>query len=103
MRRIADGHAAVNSGIADDFDVVVTDIFMPGVEGIETIRSLKAARPDCPVIAVSGGSAAMPDFDPLRVAAAMGADAVLVKPFDPSRFVAVVDALVPGVAASGRP
>jgi DNA-binding response OmpR family regulator len=97
VQHTADAGAVVHLRIPTDADVVVTDIFMPGVEGLETIRSLKAANPRRPVIAISGGSAAMPGFDPLRAARMMGADAVLVKPFEPASFLATVEALAGSV------
>lgn len=40
-----------------DIDVVVTDILMPDVEGIELITTINRIAPDIPVIAISGGGA----------------------------------------------
>ena len=37
------------------FDLVITDIIMPEMEGLETITALKNSRPGAPVIAISGG------------------------------------------------
>lgn len=36
-------------------DVVITDIFMPGVDGIQTLRQLRKERPEIKVIVMSGG------------------------------------------------
>ncbi len=61
-------------------DLVVTDIIMPEREGIETLMSIKAARPAVQVLAVSGGGHT-PAGKFLELASAVGADAVLAKPF----------------------
>lgn len=39
----------------DGIDIVVTDIIMPNVEGIEVIMALRNTTPEIPVIAISGG------------------------------------------------
>jgi len=70
-------------------DVVVTDILMPDQEGIETIMAMKKARPAVRIIAMSGGGL-MPGADVLKLAARLGADGVIVKPFRPSDLVAMV-------------
>src|SRR5437870_1549098 len=36
-------------------DLVICDIIMPGMEGIETIMELRILSRDCPIIAISGG------------------------------------------------
>ena len=60
--------------------VVITDIFMPGKEGMETIAAFKAQWPGVRVIAMSGGGdVARGSY--LDVARHVGADAVLQKPF----------------------
>src|SRR5438445_7375770 len=59
-------------------DAVITDLYMPEQDGIETVRQLRAIAPDMPVIAVSGSSVAN---DPcLRAIRLMGAAAVIGKP-----------------------
>jgi len=62
------------------FDLIITDIIMPGKEGIETIMDLKQESPELPIIAISGGG---PDrhMTYLETAKFFGADHMLTKPF----------------------
>lgn len=66
-----------------DADLFITDVFMPGKEGLETIRGLRRSHPALPIIAVSGGGDGMlaDKNEFLRYAAAFGARAVVAKPF----------------------
>jgi len=74
-------------------DLVVTDIIMPGKEGIETILELREASPDLPILAVSGGTSVDRD-GPLIDAEAFGASACLAKPFGVSEFRNAVERLL---------
>ncbi len=62
-------------------DLVITDIYMPEMDGIEFLLSLADAAPQIPVIAISGGALASADFV-LEDAAQLGAVATLPKPFE---------------------
>ena len=61
-------------------DLLITDIFMPGREGMETIAGFKAEFPGTRIIAMSAGGSAC-KLDALSAAALIGADATLPKPF----------------------
>lgn len=61
-------------------DLILTDIFMPEKDGLETIRELRKIHPKLKVLAMSGGGT-MGNMDVLRIARAMGAYKVLAKPF----------------------
>ena len=61
-------------------DLVITDIIMPEREGIETLLELKKTRPELKIVVMSGGGR-IGRVDHLKVAASLGADATLVKPF----------------------
>ncbi len=63
-------------------DLIVTDIFMPGMGGIEGIRQLKQGFPDCTILAMSGGWSGMSPADAILAAQKIGADAGLQKPFN---------------------
>lgn len=61
-------------------DLILTDIFMPEKDGLETIRELRKDHPRLKVLAMSGGGT-LGNMDVLRIARAMGAYKVLAKPF----------------------
>jgi DNA-binding NtrC family response regulator len=63
------------------YDVVITDLVMPEIEGIEVIRSLKAASPACRIIAMSGGGRYNASDDYLKLAMRLGVKTTLAKPF----------------------
>jgi CheY-like chemotaxis protein len=77
------GHTAVSAIEAFTFDLVIVDIFMPGMNGLETIDILHQDAPEVPIIVMSGyaaGSGATgPDF--FREAVDRGATCCLRKPF----------------------
>ena len=88
---VADGDSAIQTQRATPADVVVTDLFMPERDGLETIALLRQQDPKIKIVAISGGSRLRPaQTDHLAVAQAIGADAVLKKPFDPARLIAIV-------------
>ena len=69
-------------------DLVITDLFMPEQEGLETIKQLKMEFPEASIIAMSGkptGSTM------LTVAKRLGATTVLLKPFMPQELLKVVE------------
>jgi CheY-like chemotaxis protein len=75
-----DGNQALGIHRARQVSLVITDIFMPGKEGMETIQAFKSEWPWVRVIAMSGGGdVARGSY--LQVARQVGADAVLQKPF----------------------
>ncbi len=89
----ADGEACL-AAIADGtFDLVITDLVMPGKGGLETIRALRASYPTLPIIAMSGGGRGSAS-DVLPAARHGGAVRTLDKPFANDELLAVVrDAL----------
>lgn len=64
-------------------ELVITDIFMPEPDGIETIHELKKDFPQVKVIAMSGGGRSSSTLQSvLTTVSALGIDAFLRKPFD---------------------
>jgi CheY-like chemotaxis protein len=62
-------------------DLVISDIIMPDMEGIQTIMELRILSRDCPIIAISGGGR-LGKVDFLEAAKQLGATASLRKPFE---------------------
>lgn len=84
-----------NQQVAAPFEVVITDLIMPEMEGIETITMLRKQNPDVKVIAISGGGRNRPE-DYLFLAEKLGADRTFSKPVDRK---AMLDAVAELVAA----
>jgi two-component system chemotaxis response regulator CheY len=70
-------------------DLVITDVFMPDQDGIETIQQLRQEFPDCRILAISGGSVGGTSGT-LTDAMLFGADATLAKPFAIQQLTAAV-------------
>lgn len=80
VETVRDGAAALKAQRERRAAVVITDIFMAGIEGMETIARFKAAWPQVRVIAMSGGGDhARQNY--LQAAQHIGADATIQKPF----------------------
>lgn len=75
------------------FDLVVTDIYMPRQEGIETILTLRREDTATKIIAISGGGHSG-NTDALEMARLLGADAIIEKPFRTDQLLAKIDAVM---------
>jgi len=80
VREAGDGAEGLRLFRAEPADVVVTDVLMPGKEGMETIVELLEEAPDVRILVVSGGGTMLGEST-LSDAQALGADASLAKPF----------------------
>jgi CheY-like chemotaxis protein len=78
---------------AGGIDLLIVDIFMPGMDGIETIREVRQHQPNLPAIVISGtslGGAGLQAPDFLAMAVKLGAVRSLQKPFKPRDIIAAV-------------
>lgn len=85
----ANGAQGIELQRARPADVIVTDIFMPDMEGIETIDGLRKEFPAAKIIAMSGRDP-MVKFDVFEVAREVGAMKTFKKPFRFEELVAAV-------------
>ena len=85
-----DGRQALGMARADRFDLIVTDICMPNMDGIELLQALRGAHPRMPVLAISAGVGGAHADLLLETAKALGAVAVLQKPLARASFLAAV-------------
>ena len=86
----AGGREALGMFEGGRFDLVITDIIMPEMDGLEVIRALRKMSSTVPIVAVSGGSRGSA-ADYLTMAGHLGARATLDKPFNEARLVATVE------------
>lgn len=75
-----DGSDAVAKLTTGRFDLIVTDLWMPGIDGFGVIAEAKRLYPATPVLALTGGALSTGGPDPGERARAAGADLVIEKP-----------------------
>ncbi len=83
-------------------DLVITDILMPGMEGMQTINELRKRQPALPIIAISGG-VCFGDMNFLRTAERLGASHSILKPVSPQGLITAIAALLGHNRAPSRP
>lgn len=83
----ADGDSGLETALAEDFDIIILDIMLPGTDGYEICKQVRNVK-NIPIIMVS---AKKEDIDKIR-GLGTGADDYMTKPFSPSELVARVKA-----------
>ena len=76
-------------------EVVITDMLMPEMEGVETITKIRRDYPDVKIIAVSGGGVFVRE-NCLQLARTLGAQRVLTKPFKFGEILEAIQAVIGG-------
>ncbi len=83
----ADGRQALKTASANPPDLIILDLYMPNLDGFETLEQLQDVA--IPVFAVSGGG---PKFVPqLQAAGFLGAEQTFAKPFDRKKLLKAVE------------
>lgn len=72
------GEDAVATVEEHNFDAIIVDLAMPGIDGIETLRQIKEKRPDLEVIMLTGHATVQSSIEAMK----LGADDLLEKPVD---------------------
>jgi DNA-binding response OmpR family regulator len=88
-----DGREAVRLYREKAVDLIVMDIFMPRMSGLDAILEIDPKAKGTPIIALSGGGAGT-GSDPLELARSLGAARTFHKPFKYAEFLAAVEELV---------
>ena len=89
-----DGQQALACLAAESIDLVITDLVMPQMNGIDFVKQLRTIRPDVPVIVVSGSTRNIMQRYGLDTIQVPGANASLPKPFKSADLVAQVRLLL---------
>jgi len=90
---VGDGRTGIEVTKSENFDLLIVDVFMPGMDGFETIRLVREHKPALPIVVMSGqsfrpGSDPAPDY--LSMATKLGAVRSLRKPFRARELLAVI-------------
>ena len=85
----ANGQQALQCLNQQSFDLVITDLVMPDLDGTELIRQIRRDQPTLPIVAVSGAGRDADLY--LRIAEKLGASALLSKPFRMRAVLETVD------------
>ena len=92
-----DGEKGVAAALAGDFDVVICDIMMPGMDGLAVLEILKRERPALEVVMVTG----FPTDESAARAQDLGAYEYLAKPYDVMTLCALVESAAARKRARG--
>jgi len=91
----SDGELGMEILESQSFDLVITDIFMPGQDGIVTLRQIRKRFPSLKVIVISGGDSTGL-LDMRQDAEFLGAVSSLQKPFNAREIIDIVRAALQG-------
>lgn len=84
------GEDGLEIGKLYDYDIIILDLILPDMDGMDVIRALRAARVETPVLILSG----LTEPDRKVRGLGVGADDYLTKPFDRAELIARVQAIV---------
>jgi two-component system alkaline phosphatase synthesis response regulator PhoP len=100
----ADGHAALSMALEGRYDLMVLDVMMPGRDGFDVCRTLRARQIGMPILMLTARGSVTDRVVGLK----LGADDYLIKPFDTLELLARIEALLrrtnaaPGTAGRFR-
>ncbi|MDP9117970.1 MAG: response regulator transcription factor [Actinomycetota bacterium] len=89
-RHVTDGQAALDAVAANPPDLVVLDLMLPGIDGLEVCRRIRLTSPQLPVIMLTALGEAEDRIGGLEV----GADDYVTKPFSPRELVLRIDSVL---------
>jgi CheY-like chemotaxis protein len=90
----ASGTEAIKALKGSKFDAIVSDIWMPGMDGIALLKEIRGAGNEIPVVVISGGAPNAPLTYTAPLAATFGANAVVYKPFEKAELLKAVDTVL---------
>ena len=90
VKGVADGKEALDAMEKEYFDLIISDIMMPNVDGYELVRSLRDAGYTTPVMMITAKDA----FDDMRLGFLSGSDDYMIKPINVNEMVLRVGALL---------
>lgn len=95
---VTSAHDALVNLRAEHYDVLVSDICMPGMDGIELMKTIRAEQPELGVLFITGGSTVTTAVEAMKA----GAHDLITKPFDLAVLGQKVRALAKGLKQAGE-
>lgn len=92
----ASGKEALVRLKAGKFDAIVSDIWMPEMDGIALLKEIRGAGNNIPVVVISGGAPNAPLTYTAPLAATFGANIVVYKPFERAELLKAIDNVLSG-------
>jgi DNA-binding NtrC family response regulator len=83
---VTSGEEALKQVEDQNFDAIIVDLAMPGIDGIETLKRIKEKRPDLEIIMLTGHATVKSGIDAMK----LGAEDFLVKPVDLNELLAKI-------------
>lgn len=90
----ASGKEALKALKASTFDAIVSDIWMPEMDGIALLKEIRGAGNDIPIVVISGGAPNAPLTYTAPLAATFGANMVVYKPFEKAELLKAVETVL---------
>ncbi len=90
VKGVGDGQEALQALDADYFDLIISDVMMPDVDGYELVRQLRESGSSIPVLMITARDA----FDDMRLGFQSGTDDYMIKPVNVNEMVLRVGALL---------
>ncbi|MEE0839242.1 MAG: response regulator, partial [Acutalibacteraceae bacterium] len=90
VKEVANGKEALDAIDTDYYDLIISDVMMPIVDGYQLVRQLRDAGNNTPVLMITAKDA----FDDMRLGILSGADDYMIKPVNVNEMVLRVQALL---------
>lgn len=90
----ASGKEALTKLADAKFDAIVSDIWMPEMDGIALLKEIRGAGNDIPVVVISGGAPNAPLTYTAPLAATFGANIVVYKPFERAELLKAIETVL---------
>ena len=84
------GAAALKVLKTNKYDLIVSDIWMPGMDGIALLKEIRGSGNNIPVVVISGGAPNAPLTYTAPLAATFGANIVIYKPFEKAELLKAI-------------
>jgi len=89
----SNGRKGISTAAKEEFDLIITDIFMPDQDGLEVVQAMVKSQSRAKTLVISGGGKGG-GFQYLDYAKTFGADKTMTKPFENHEFLEAVTSLL---------